>query len=337
MIMRVFWTYVCLLFFSNALFATEVNIYSARKEALIKPLLDRYTEQTGIEVNLVTGKADALIKRLELEGANSPADLLLTVDVGRLHRAKQLNLLAAVESQSLKEAIPEIYRDPDGFWFGLSLRSRVIVYAKKSVSSEQLSTYEALADPVWNKKICVRSSSNIYNQSLVSSLVAHIGEEKTEQWAKALVSNLARSPKGGDRDQIKAVSVGQCSLALVNTYYLAGMMTSKIASEVRAASKVGLFWPNQNGRGAHVNISGAGVTHSSTRKEEAMRLLEYFAGEQAQAWYAENNHEYPVRAGIAMSETLKQWGEFKSDQLALSKLGELNTSAVRLMDRAGWK
>lgn len=335
--MRVLWTCVCLLFFSSTLFAAEVNIYSARKEALIKPLLDKYTEQTGVDINLVTGDADSLIKRLELEGPNSPADLLLTVDVGRLYRAKQLNLLVAVESQILNEAIPEIYRDPDGHWFGLSLRSRVIVYAKKSVSSEQLSTYEALAEPIWNKKICVRSSSNIYNQSLVSSLVAHLGEEKTEQWAKALVSNLARSPKGGDRDQIKAVSVGQCRLALVNTYYLAGMMSSKIASEVAAASKVGIFWPNQNGRGAHVNISGAGVTYSSTRKGEAKRLLEYLASEEAQAWYAENNHEYPVRPGIAMSETLKQWGEFKSDQLALNKLGELNTSAVRLMDRAGWK
>ena len=335
--MRVILTCVLLVFNVNAIFAAEVNIYSARKEALIKPLLDKYTEQTGVEVNLVTGKADALIKRLELEGRNSPADLLLTVDVGRLYRAKKLNLLEPIQSQALDEAIPEIYRDPEGFWFGLSLRSRVIVYAKDVVSKAQLSSYEALAEPVWKNKICVRSSSNIYNQSLVSSMVAHSGEKKTELWAKALVANLARSPKGGDRDQIKAVSVGQCSLALVNTYYLAGMMSSKIASEVTAAKKVALFWPNQNNRGAHVNISGAGVTHSSTRKQEAIRLLEYLTEVEAQRWYAETNHEYPVRKGVAVSEILQQWGQFKSDELALSKLGELNAGAVRLMDRAGWK
>jgi iron(III) transport system substrate-binding protein len=335
--MRVILITVSLLVCSATLTATEVNIYSARKEALIKPLLDRYTEQTGVEVNLVTGKADALIKRLELEGPNSPADLLLTVDVGRLFRAKQLNLLADVSSDLLEDLIPEIYRDPEGYWYGLSIRSRVIVYSKKKVAKEQLSTYEALAEPKWKNKICVRSSSNIYNQSLVSSLLANLGEKKTEEWANGLVSNLARSPKGGDRDQIKAVSVGQCDLALVNTYYLAGMLKSKIASEVTAAEKVNLFWPNQLDRGAHVNISGAGVTFSSTRKDEAIRLLEFLASEEAQQWYAENNHEYPIRKGVSVSKTLQKWGEFKADKLSLSKLGELNARAVRLMDRANWK
>ncbi|MFT5131749.1 MAG: iron(III) transport system substrate-binding protein [Gammaproteobacteria bacterium] len=335
--MKVFWLCWCLLLGSNLSIAAEVNIYSARKEDLILPLLDKYTEQTGVEVNLVTGDADALIKRLELEGINSPADILLTVDVGRLHRAKELNLLASVESPLLNNAIPELYRDVEGFWFGLSIRSRVIVYSRDAVSSSQLSTYEALADPVWRNKICVSSSSNIYNQSLVSSLVFRLGEDNTEQWAEGLAANLARSPKGGDRDQIKAVSVGQCSLAIVNTYYLAGMLTSKIASEAEAAKKVDLFWPNQNDRGAHVNISGAGVTKSSLRKAEAIRLIEYLASEEAQSWYAENNHEYPVRSGVPVSAVLRQWGEFKSDKLALSKLGELNASAVKLMDRAGWK
>jgi iron(III) transport system substrate-binding protein len=326
-----------LLVSANLVFASEVNVYSARKEALIKPLLDKYTEQTGVEVNLITGKADALIQRMELEGINSPADLLLTVDVGRLHRAKQLGLLAPVESKILNEAIPRIYRDPEANWFGLSLRSRVIVYANASVSSDQLSTYEALSDPFWKNKICVRSSSNIYNQSLVSSLVSHLGEARTEQWAKGLVANLARSPKGGDRDQIKAVSVGQCHLALVNTYYLASMLNSKISAEAEAAKKVGLFWPNQKDRGAHVNISGAGVTRSSLRKEEATRLLEYLASAKAQSWYAEKNHEYPVRAGVPVSEILQQWGDFRPDSLALNMLGELNIKAVKLMDRVGWK
>jgi iron(III) transport system substrate-binding protein len=335
--MRIFCVFMCLVVCSSTVYSIEVNVYSARKEALIKPLLDRYTEQTGVEVNLVTGKADALIKRLELEGPNSPADLLLTVDVGRLFRAKKLNLLANIRSDLLEDVIPDIYRDPEGSWYGLSIRSRVIVYSKKKVLREQLSTYEALAESEWKNRICVRSSSNIYNQSLVSSLLAHIGEMKTEGWANGLVNNLARSPKGGDRDQIKAVSVGQCDLALVNTYYLAGMLTSKITSEVAAAEKVDLFWPNQLDRGAHVNISGAGVTFSSTRKDEAIRLLEFLASEEAQQWYAENNHEYPVRLGVPASKVLRQWGEFKADELPLSKLGELNATAVRLMDRANWK
>jgi len=326
-----------LLVLSGLVSAAEVNVYSARKEALIKPLLDRYTRQSGVEVNLVTGKADALIKRLELEGLNSPADLLLTVDVGRLHRAKQLALLSPVESPVLREAIPAIYRDPAGYWYGLSLRSRVIVYNRDSVSPSALSTYEALAEPRWRGALCVRSSSNIYNQSLVSALIAHLGEKQAERWARGLVANLARSPKGGDRDQIKAVAVGQCKLALVNNYYLAGMLTSKIPSEVRAAEQVALFWPNQDGRGAHVNVSGAGVTRSSTRKEEATRLLEYLAGKEAQRWYAENNHEYPVREDVPASDILRQWGEFRADRLPLNRLGELNATAVRLMDRAGWK
>ena len=320
-----------------SLHAAEVNVYSARKEALIKPMLDRFTELTGTEVNLVTGKADALIKRLELEGVNSPADLLLTVDVGRLHRATQLDLFSSIESDLLASVIPARYRDPEGNWYGLSLRSRVIVYSLADVQPQQLSSYEALADAEWKGKVCVRSSSNIYNQSLVSAMIAHDGEEKTESWAKGLVANFARPPKGGDRDQIKAVAVGQCSLAVVNSYYLAGMINSKISAESGAASKVGLFWPNQQGRGAHVNISGAGVTRSSKNKEEAIRLLEFLAGEEAQAWYAEHNHEFPVRADVPVSDTLRQWGEFKADQLELSKLGIHNASAVRLMDRAGWQ
>ena len=335
--MRTMLLVLCALLCAETTLAREVNIYSARKEALIKPILDRYTEQSGVEVNLVTGKADALIKRLQLEGINSPADILLTTDVGRLHRAKQLKLLAAVDSPELAEIIPGIYRDPDSHWFGLSLRARVIVYAKDKVSASQLSNYEALAEPAWKKKVCVRSSSNIYNQSLVSALLLHLGEAKVENWARGLVANFARSPKGGDRDQIKAVAIGQCSVALVNTYYLAGMLNSTIDSELNAAKKVALFWPNQGNRGVHVNISGAGVTRSSQRKDEATKLLEYLASAEAQAWYAKNNHEYPVRSDVPVSETLRSWGDFKPDDIALVRLGELNAQAVRLMDRAGWK
>lgn len=317
--------------------AAEVNIYSARNEVLIKPLLDQFTQQSGIQVNLVTGDADALIKRLEIEGDNSPADLLLTVDVARLQRAKEINLLQPVTSEILSSAIPETYRDKEGYWFGLSLRSRVIVYAKDRVNPDQLSGYEALSTPDWKGRICVRSSSHVYNQSLVASLIAHNGIDATEQWAKGFVGNFARPPQGGDRDQIKAIAVGQCDLALVNTYYLGGMLHSELEDENEAAEKVALFWPNQGNRGAHINISGAGVTISARNKTEAVKLLEFMTSDEAQAWYAEKNYEYPIRPSIAIGDTLKQWGGFVADELNLDRLGQYNAEAVRLMDRAGWK
>lgn len=315
----------------------EVNVYSARKEALIKPLFDSFTAATGIKVNLVTGKADALIKRLELEGSQTPADLLLTVDAGRLHRAKEKGLLQALHSERLAAAIPARYRDPQGFWFGLSLRARVIIYAKATITPARLSTYEDLADPKWKQQICVRSSANIYNQSLVASLLAHHGQEQTERWISGLVGNFARPPKGGDRDQIKAVAAGQCGVALVNTYYLAAMLDSGLDREREAAAQVALFWPNQAGRGAHVNISGAGVTRAAGNRASATRLLEYLAAPLAQEWYAKANHEFPVRPGVPVGPVMRAWGDFKADPLALEKLGENNPAAVRSMDRAGWR
>lgn len=317
--------------------AAEINVYSARIESLIKPLLDQFTEQTGIKVNLVTGEADALLKRLELEGRNSPADLLITTDVGRLHQAEARGLLQAVESDVLNEQIPSAYRDPQGFWFGLSLRARVIAYARERVSADELSTYEALADEDWRGRICIRSSSNVYNQSLVASLIAHHGVDATQDWANGLVKNFARSPQGGDRDQISAVAAGQCDLAVVNTYYIAGMLASPKQNEVNAAMTVDVFWPNQDGRGAHVNISGAGVTKAAKNRKEAIKLLEFMLSDEAQRWYADQNHEYPVKTGIPVSNLLEQWGEFKADDLNLSTLGDNNAEAVRIMDRAGWR
>lgn len=317
--------------------AEEVNVYSGRKEALIKPLFDEFAREAGIRVNLVTGKADALIKRLEIEGERSPADLLLTVDAGRLYRAKELGLLQEVASATLNEVVPEVYRDPQGYWYGLSVRARVIVYSRANADPTLLSTYQALTDPVWRNQLCVRSSSNIYNQSLVASLLAHHGREETEQWIKGLVGNFARDPKGGDRDQIKAVAAGQCKLALVNTYYLAGMLSSDIDTEAAAANQVALFWPNQEGRGAHVNVSGAGVTNSARNREAAIRLLEYLVSVTAQEWYGKANHEFPVRDGVAGGDILQSWGPFKADSLNLAVLGEKNQDAVRAMDRAGWK
>lgn len=315
----------------------EVNIYSARKEELIKPLLDRFTEQTGVKVNLVTGKADALLKRLESEGANSPADLLITTDAGRLHRAKAAGVTRAIESQALAEGVPESYRDPEGHWFGLSLRARPILYVKDKVDPATLSTYEALSSAAWKGRICIRSSSNIYNQSLVASMIAADGAEATEEWAKGLVGNLARPPKGGDRDQIKAAAAGQCDIAVANTYYLAGMLKSKDETQRAAAERMLVFWPNQDGRGAHVNVSGAAVTKAAKNSDAAVKLLEFLASDEAQQWYAETNGEYPIRPGIPVSETLAAWGEFKADNLNMAKLGKLNGDAVRLMDRAGWK
>lgn len=314
-----------------------VNVYSARKENLIKPLLDRFTEQTGIQVNLVTGKADALLKRLQSEGRNSPADLLITTDVGRLHRAVTAGVTRPVESATLGSVVPEAFRDPNGQWFGLSLRARPILYVKDRVDPASLSTYEDLADPRWRGKICIRSSGNIYNQSLVASLIAADGEEQTEAWAKGLVKNFARPPKGGDRDQIKAAAAGICDLAVANTYYLAGMLTSKEEAERNAAEQVTVFWPNQEGRGAHVNVSGAAVTASAKHPENAVKLLEFLVNPESQAWYAEVNGEYPVRPDVPSSELLQNWGPFKMDTLNLSRWGELNPEALRLMDRAGWK
>ena len=317
--------------------ATEVNLYSARKEALILPLLDRFTERTGIDVNLVTGDADALLKRLISEGVNTPADLLITTDAGRLHRAKEAGVTAPIVSDRLDHAVPPQYRDPDGHWVGLSLRARPIMYVKGKVDPADLSTYEDLADPKWKGRICTRSSNHVYNQSLTASLIAAEGLEATEKWATGLVKNFARPPRGADRDQIKAAAAGVCDIVVANTYYLAGMLMSPIASEREAGAKVAVFWPNQNGRGTHVNVSGAALVKASQHREAALALLEFLVTEESQHWYAEVNGEYPVRPGVPASDILEAWGPFKADHLNLSRLGELNAEAVMLMDRAGWK
>ncbi|MCG8324494.1 MAG: extracellular solute-binding protein [Thiotrichales bacterium] len=327
--------FVALIFLISSSVSAEVNVYSARKEALIKPLFKEFTRATGIRVNLVTGKADALIKRLELEGEHTPADLLLTVDAARLHRARELGLFQELPPGLARDRLPAKYRDDRNTWVGLSVRSRVIVYARDRIRPDQLSSYEDLADPKWRGRICVRSSSNIYNQSLLASLLASLGAEAAENWAAGLVKNFAREPKGGDRDQIKAVAAGQCDLALVNTYYVGGMLNSSIDAEREAVSGVAVFWPNQTGRGAHVNVSGIGLTRASRNREEALQLIEFLLNDDSQRWYAETNAEYPVIAGIPPSVTLRQWGGFRADEMSLIRLGELNAEAVRIMDRVG--
>lgn len=315
----------------------ELNLYSARKEALILPLLQRFSEQTGVKVNLVTGKADALLKRLKSEGRNSPADILLTTDAGRLHRAREAGVIRSFKSDNLNSLVPANYRDPQGYWVGLSIRSRPILYVKGKVDPSQLSSYEDLADPKWKQRICIRSSSNIYNQSLVASMIVANGEKSTEDWAKGLVKNLARPPRGGDRDQIKAAAAGICDIAIANTYYLAGMLNSSKVDERTAAEKMAVFWPNQGDRGAHVNVSGAAVTQASSNPQLAIQLIEFLAADASQQWYAEINGEYPVRSNIAVGKTLKAWGDFKADSLSLTRLGELNATAVMIMDRARWR
>ena len=328
---------LCVIFLLSPIVqGNEVNVYSARKEALIKPLLKKFTKQTGIKVNLITGKADALIKRMEVEDMNSPADVLITVDAARLYRAKEKKLFQQIESDYLNERIPEAYRDPDGYWYGLSLRSRVIVYAKDRVNPDQLSTYQDLASKKWHKKLCVRSSSNIYNQSLVASVLHHSGQEATEKWAEGLVNNFARAPKGGDRDQIKAVSAGLCDIALVNTYYVGGMIDSKLVVDQETVDKVSIFWPNQNTTGAHVNLSGIGLTRSSKNTSQAIELIEFLLNDESQSWYAEVNYEYPVVPGVEHSDLLKQWGDFKADTMNMEILGQNNKDAVIIMDKAGW-
>ena len=320
-----------------SLASAEVNIYSARVEVLIKPLLDRFSEETGITVNLVTGKADELLNRLRHEGRNSPADILLTTDAGNLHRAKEAGLTQAFDSELLTNRIPAQYRDPTGHWYGLSLRARPIMYAKDRVDPATLSSYEALSEAQWRGKVCIRSSSNIYNQSMVAAMIAIQGEEAAEAWASGLMRNLARPPRGGDRDQIKAVAAGQCDIAIANTYYLAGMLEDNDPREREAAEKVAVFWPNQDGRGVHMNVSGAALTQAARNKDNAIRLIEFLSNEESQQWYAQVNGEYPVNVAAAVGERLQAWGGFKADDIQMEKLGEFNPQAVRLMDRVGWR
>jgi iron(III) transport system substrate-binding protein len=317
--------------------ASEVNVYSGRQEILIRPLLDEFTGATGIEVNVVSAKADALLERLRREGMNSPADVLLTVDAGRLIRAKQAGVLQGVHSAVLEAAIPAQYRDPKGYWYGLSVRARPIMYAKDRVSPSKLSTYQGLADAKWKGRVCVRSSNSIYNQSMLAAMVAHLGVGATEAWAQALVENLARPPQGGDRDQIRAIAAGECDVALANTYYLAGLAASGKAEDRVAAESVAIFWPDQQGRGVHVNISGAGVTASARRKDNAIRLIEFLASDRAQKIYAQVVLEYPVKPGIEVSPLVASWGEFRADSLPLASLAENNAEAIRIADRVGWR
>ncbi len=315
----------------------QVNVYSSRHYNTDDELYDAFNRMTGIKVNLVEGKDDELIERIKSEGNNSPADILITVDAGRLWRADQAGLFTSVNSATLNQKIPANLRHPQGHWFGFTKRARVIMYNKNKVSKSQLSTYEDLANPKWKGKIAVRSSSNIYNQSLVAAMIAVDGEAKTEQWCKGFVANFARPPQGNDTEQIQAIAAGMADICLANTYYLARLSQSDKASDKEIFNKVGVFFPNQNGRGAHVNISGAGVIKTSKNKDAAIKFLEYLSSSTAQVFFAQGNNEYPVVSGTAIDPVVAGFGQFKSDTINVSVYGQNNAKAVQIMDRAGWK
>ncbi len=314
-----------------------VDVYSSRKEALVKPLFDQFTQATGVQVNLVTGKDDALLKRLQVEGDASPADLLITADAARLHRAKTGGLIQAVDSDLLRQVIPAQWRDSDNQWFGLTSRARPIIYATDRVDPANLSTYEALADSQWQGRICVRSSSNVYNQSLVASMLAAGDMSNVLESVTGLVNNFARPPAGGDTDQLRAVAAGQCDVALANTYYLARLARSDKPEDQAVANSLSVFWPNQDGRGAHFNISGVALTKSANSQAEAQQLMEFMVSRQAQDWYAQVNNEYPLVADVAVADVLAAFGNAKADTVSMQTLGDLNKKALMVMDMAGWR
>ncbi|MEX0981182.1 MAG: Fe(3+) ABC transporter substrate-binding protein [Bacteroidales bacterium] len=317
--------------------AQKVNVYTHRHYEADQQLFQQFEEQTGIKVNVINASADELIQKMTLEGDKSPADVLITVDAGRLHRAKTAGLLQPVSSKVLDSIIPSHLMDTDKNWFALTKRARVIAYAKDRVNPEDLSTYQALTDAEWKNKILVRASGNIYNQSLLASIIAHQGDDDAKAWAEGVVQNMARSPKGNDRDQVKSVAAGEGNLAIVNTYYVGLLTNSENPEERTAAAAVGIFFPNQETTGTHVNVSGAGVAKYAPNKENAIKFIEFLVSEEAQKVFASTNYEYPVNSNVAISETLKNWGTFKEDTINLSLLGENNKKAVILFDEAGWK
>ncbi|WFD11146.1 Fe(3+) ABC transporter substrate-binding protein [Tepidibacter hydrothermalis] len=314
-----------------------VNVYTSRHYDADKELYKIFTEETGIKVNVVEGKSDELIERLDREGEDTEADVLIVADAARLHRAKSQELLQSVESEVLNNNIPENLRDKDNEWYGLTKRGRVIVYSKDRVNPSELSTYEDLTNPKWKGKILVRSSSNTYNQSLLASFIEINGEEKAKEWAKGLVDNMARDPKGNDRDQAKAVVAGEGDIAIMNTYYLGKLLNSSDPEEVKVGEQVSVFFPNQDTTGTHINVSGAGVTKNANNKDNAVKFIEFLSNEKAQSIFANANYEYPANPNVEPSELLKSWGEFKDQNISLNKLGENNKKAVEIFNEIGWK
>jgi iron(III) transport system substrate-binding protein len=313
-----------------------ITVYSSRKEHLIKPLFDEFTDRTGIEVQYITDEAGPLMERLKAEGQTTRADMFMTVDAGVLWKASQEGLLQSIESSQLEKAIPSYLRSPRNDWFGLSVRARTIVYSTERVQPQQLSTYESLADNQWKGRLCLRTAKKIYNQSLVATMIDSLGAERTEAVVKGWVDNLAVPPYASDTQAIEAILANQCDVTLVNTYYFGRLLNEN------PSAKLAIFWPNQvgegvAGRGVHVNISGAGVTHHAKNPAAAQKLLEWLASEEAQGNFASLNQEYPVNPVVKPSAIVASWGDFKKDQVNVETAGRLQADAVKLMDRAGYK
>lgn len=329
--------------YSVGAFAVEpLTVYSARKEELIKPIFERFTRETGIPVQVLGDEAPKLIARIQSEGASSPADVLIAVDVSNLELAREKGLFQPVESKVLAKNIPAAYRQSANEWFGLSMRVRAIFYNKDTVKPAELSTYENLADPRWKGEILVRSSAHPYNQSLLANIVAVHGEKGALEWAKGFAANLARAPQGGDSDQLRAVAAGAGKIAVANSYYYGRMTTSTLPEDKLVAEKVGIFFPNQKPAagelsGAHVNISGGGVVKTAKHPQEAVKLLEFLSSEEAQRMYAEANKEYPVNPRVKPGEPLTSWGAFRPDATPMTALAAHAAAASRIADLAGWK
>ncbi|KJK23735.1 iron deficiency-induced protein A [Burkholderiaceae bacterium 16] len=315
-----------------------LNLYTARHYQTDEALYANFTKQTGIKINRIEGQEDPLLERIKSEGANSPADVFITVDIGRLWRAQQAGVFAPLKSSVLDSRIPANYRDPNGDWFGFSARARVIAYNKAVVKPGDIKSYEDLADPKWKGKLCIRSSGHVYNLSLMSSLIAHDGEAKTEQWTRGVVANLARAPKGGDTDQLKAVAAGECDIAVANTYYIARILKSAKPEDKAVAEKLGVVWPNQGSQGVHMNISGGGMLKHAPNKASARAFLEYLASDEAQRYFADGNNEWPVVESVKISNpALEAMGSFKADKINVAELGKYQPQAQKVADKAGYK
>lgn len=316
--------------------AAELNIYSARHYQTDEQLYGTFTEKTGIKINRIEAKEDELLERIRNEGANSPADIFITVDASRLAKADELGIFQPVKSEALEARIPDHLRAPN--WFSYSTRARIIVYNPELVKAEQVQTYEQLADPALKGKVCTRSGSHPYNLSLGAALIKHNGAEATENWAKGIVANFARAPKGGDTDQIRAVAAGECGVAIANSYYLARLMNSDKKEDQRAVAAIKPVWPNQQSWGTHINVSGAGMLKHAPNKEAAVKFLEYLASDEAQAYFANGNNEWPVVASVKVENAaLEKLGEFKSDTLPIGEIGGTVAEAQRIFDRAGYR
>ena len=315
-----------------------LNLYSSRHYQTDDALYANFTKQTGIKINRIEAAEDPLIERIRNEGARSPADVLITVDAGRLWRADEFGLFQPVKSAALESRIPASFRDPAGNWFGFSMRARVIAYDRTKVKPGDITTYEALADPKWKGAICARSGNHVYNLSLMGAMIDHLGEAKAESWAKGVKANLAREPKGGDTDQIKAVAAGECTLAITNTYYWARLVRSDRPDEKAIADRVGIILPNQASWGTHVNISGAGVLKNAPNRDAAISFLEYLASDEAQRYFADGNNEWPVVPTVQVSNpALAALGEFKFDPINVAVLGRNQPTSQKVFDRVAWK